>query len=428
MQTANKALSPLAHEAASASEAVEAALSRIAVSEQTVKAWVHVDAHGAREAAKLRDELDSAAHGELEKIVVGVKDVIDVQGMATRSGSAARQDAGPAAKDAAVVKRLRKAGAIILGKVTTTEFAYLDPAETTNPANPKHTPGGSSSGSAAAVAAGHVPLALGTQTVGSVCRPAAYCGVPAFKPSTGSMPSEGVTPFSAAFDTVGFLARTMSLAVTASRVSAGLGRTSSTALNPNGLRIGVLQDPFYTDVTERCWRALTDVQNALHTAGATIVPVRSGVDFQAMREAQRTVMWREAAMAHTELLLDPSRFALLGENWANALRQGSQTSESQYVKARDRLVTAKHALAALFDEVDFLLMPPVRSPAPEGLKSTGDAGLIAPWTIFGSPLAVLPAGNCKNGLPLAVMLAGRPWMDEATGKLAVFAEKLIGGE
>lgn len=421
-------LSPVALDTASPTQAVATALSRISRSDAIIKAWVHINADAARSAAKERERLAAQVRGPLEAVVVGVKDVIDVRGLPTRAGSAGLAEVEPAREDATVVSRLRDAGAIILGKVKTTEFAYLDPADTVNPANPLHTPGGSSSGSAAAVAAGHVPLALGTQTVGSVCRPAAYCGVAAFKPTTGSMPSRGVIPFGRTFDTVGFLANTLDLAITAFRVCANARwediPACKTRKNLHGVRVGILRNAFYTDIDPACALALKRAEVLLQSHGATIVSLSAPDDFQAMRDSQRTVMFREAALAHQHLLNKETE-PLLGQNWRNALRSGLAVDDTQYWHARDALVDARQGLAQLFSDVDFLLLPPVKTPAPAGLTSTGDAGLIVPWTILGSPLAVVPAGKNEQGLPLAVMVAGVPWKDSATGAFAVFLESLL---
>src|SRR5260370_24876639 len=189
---------------------------RLNATEPNLRAWQQVDYVGALAAAKaLSESPDKYPNGPLRGITLGIKDVIDVAGFPTKAGSNARAGAPSATADATVVERLRRAGCIILGKVKTTEFAFTDPCDTVNPTNPRHTPGGSSSGSAAAIAVGSAELTLGTQTVGSVCRPAAYCGVAAFKPSTGSTPAAGVTPLAPSFDTVGFFPNDIPLALAA---------------------------------------------------------------------------------------------------------------------------------------------------------------------------------------------------------------------
>lgn len=397
---------------------VHAALSRIRETDHTIKAWEAIDEKGAlqRAAALPVHPAPEGASG-LCGLTVGIKDVIDVAGMPTKAGSAARANAAPAEIDATVVTRLRNAGAIILGKTKTTEFAYTDPTDTANPANPRHTPGGSSSGSAAAVAAGMADLALGTQTVGSVCRPAAYCGVAAFKPSTGSTACHGVVPLSRTFDTVGFLARDMRLAVDAFVCCAGgMALAFDAASVPwSMLCVGLIADPFYLDCDPDVAAALETGRHALERLGATFIDIKTHVDYETMREQHRVMMFREAALAHGHLL---ERRGLLRPNWRAALERGATLSESEYCDARDSLAEARVKLAAACAQVDILLLPPTRTTAPEGLHSTGDAGFILPWTVFGGPLAVLPVGTTDNGLPTAVMIAGKPWTDLATGVLA----------
>jgi len=389
-----------------------------------VRAWELIDEAGARETSK-KLETGKRLGGDrtyphLRGLVVGVKDVIDVAGMPTKSGSKARDAAAAAGADATVVGRLRSAGAIILGKTKTTEFAYTDPTDTTNPANPEHTPGGSSSGSAAAVAAGMADIALGTQTVGSVCRPAAYCGVAAFKPTTGMTPGFGVTPLARSFDTVGFFARRMCLAADAFACSVGIQMDGTTPTPGwNSSRVGVLSDAFYLDCDSSVADALDQTRRLIEHKGARVVDVASNVDFQAMREHHRTMMFCEAASVHGKLLDNPE---LLGANWCTALEKGLRISGAAYWAARDRLSHAKARLAEACAGVDILLLPPARSPAPKGLQSTGDAGFILPWTVFGGPMAVLPVGRAPNGLPTSVMITGKPASDIATARLAINLE------
>lgn len=398
---------------------LQATLSRIRETDQIIRAWETVDEKRAlKDAGAASVAVTHEAHSALRGLVVGIKDVIDVAGMPTRAGSAIRANAEPAEADATVVKRLRRAGAIIVGKTKTTEFAYTDPADTANPADPRHTPGGSSSGSAAAIAAGMADLALGTQTVGSVCRPAAYCGVAAFKPSTGSTACQGIVPLARSFDTVGFIARDMRLAVQAfaccvSDMPVVELEVASTA--QAALRVGLIADPFYLDCDPDVAAALETARRALERLGATAVEIKAHVDYEAMREQHRVMMFREAALAHGQLL---ERRDLLGPNWRAALERGVSLSESDYWDARDDLAEAKTKLSAACAPVDLVLLPPTRTTAPQGLHSTGDAGFILPWTVFGGPLAVLPVGTAGNGLPTAVMIAGKPWTDLATGRIA----------
>jgi aspartyl-tRNA(Asn)/glutamyl-tRNA(Gln) amidotransferase subunit A len=414
------------HEILDPVENLARTIDRLNATEPRVRAWQQVDETGALKAAKaLSERHGEIPDGPLRGITVGIKDVIDVAGLPTKAGSKARANAGPATADAKVVERLRLAGVIVLGKVKTTEFAYTDPTDTANPANLAHTPGGSSSGSAAAIAAGSADLTLGTQTVGSVCRPAAYCGVAAFKPSIGATPLAGVAPLAPSFDTVGFFARDIRLAIAAYQCCTAQpvlpqSRASSPSRNEGrwkGIRVGTISDAYYETDAEM-GAALRAVETILKRGGAELVVLATGTDFQAMREHQRTMMFFEAARAHGALLDEAE---LLGPNWRAGLEQGVRTSDLQYCAARDSLADARNQLAAAWCDEDFMLLPPTRSPAPEGLHSTGDAGLIVPWTIAGSPLAVLPVGRTQLALPTAVMIAGKPWTD---GRTAAFAIQL----
>ena len=360
--------------------------------------------------------------GPLRGYPVGVKDVIDVRGLPTRAGSASLADAAAATTDATAVSRLRNAGAIILGKTATTEFAYLDPCASTNPFNPAHTPGGSSSGSAAAVGAGVVPIALGTQTAGSVCRPAAFCGTYAFKPSTGRTPVGGVTPFAPSFDTIGVLALDMALACCTALTMLG-ERQAPAARAVDSLVIGYLEDDYYTAISPACRQALDHTLGILSAAGATLRPMRLGVNFERLRVDHRSVMHREAYLHHGYLLNAADR---LGPHWASALRKGALIDQERYTTSKTALAAdVRQALERLRD-VDTMLLPPVRETAPRGLGQTGDAGLIIPWTCIGSPLAVLPVGLGEDGLPLAVMLAGQPGDDARfAGSATLIAQTLV---
>jgi Asp-tRNA(Asn)/Glu-tRNA(Gln) amidotransferase A subunit family amidase len=392
------------------SHRLDSALSRIRDADHEIRAWESLSTELASPDAK------DSAFDTLRGLVVGVKDVIDVAGLPTKAGSKAFAQAAPAKADAPVVARLRNAGTVILGKTKTTEFAYTDPTDTANPANLDHTPGGSSSGSAAAVAAGMADLALGTQTVGSVCRPAAYCGVTAFKPSTSSTNSAGVTPLARSFDTVGFLAKEISIAVDAFACSAGIAPISQARSAFLPLRVGMMMDPFYLNCDPSVAEAVDTARKALEQIGATIVEIKGGISYESMRENHRVLMFKEAHAVHGHLLDRPE---LLGPNWCTALEKGRAISETTYWEARDRLSDAKAALASACDSADILLLPPAPSTAPKGLHSTGDAGFILPWTVFGGPLAVIPVGRAADGLPTAAMISGKPWTDVRTGQVAI---------
>lgn len=400
---------------------LKAAVARVAAVEASIKAFAHIDP----DAAPPLLEGAGRTRPLLEGVVVGVKDVIDVAGMPTRFGSRAFAEAGAAECDAEIVARLRAAGAILLGKTRTTEFAYTDPTVTDNPAMPGHTPGGSSSGSAAAVAAGMADLCLGTQTVGSVCRPAAFCGVPAFKPSTGSTPLAGISALSPLFDTVGYIARDMQLAVagwTAGRTPANAAAPLSppvASANP-ARRIARLDDGFFAETDPDVRAALESATELMRKDGSEIVHITTGVDHAALREDHRLVMFHDAACENAALL---SRPELLGPNWRRALETGRTISRAEREAALDRLRDARARLCDAAAAVDALLVPPARTTAPAGHGSTGDAALIVSWTVMGGPIAVLPCAAAQNGAPTAVMLTTLPGQDSALAALALRFEE-----
>lgn len=378
--------------------------------EAVLHGWVTFDARAA-----------SAASGPLAGIPVGVKDVIDVAGMPTRAGSRSREAATPCARDAEVVARLRAQGALICGKTATTEFAYLDPCAATNPFHPAHTPGGSSSGSAAVVGAGVVPLALGTQTAGSVCRPAAWCGTYAFKPSTRRTPLAGVEPFAPSFDTVGVFG--LDLALT---LRAALTMIDEDAAVERGTRLPSvvwLEDDYFTDLSPDCKAHLERALALLRAAGCSVRAVHTGLDFEHLRNVHRSVMQFEAYAHHGRLLdTHPER---IGPHWKGALQAGSRLGAGQAAQALQTLAAARERIEAVVGDADLVLGSPVRTEAPAGIGSTGDAGLIIPWTYAGTPLTVLPTGLTAAGMPLALMLAGRRGQDRAAAQHALTVSAIL---
>lgn len=364
-----------------------------------------------------------AASGPLAGVPVGVKDVIDVAGMPTRAGSRTRDDTAPSTRDAEVVARLRGLGARICGKTATTEFAYLDPCAATNPFNPAHTPGGSSSGSAALVGAGVVPLALGTQTAGSVCRPAAWCGTYAFKPSTGRTPRAGVEPFAPSFDTVGVFGLDLPLVIQAALATIDEARSVRCASRLPS--VVWLKDAYFEDLSRDC-RAQRDRALALlRVAGCRVRAIDTGLDYEYLRGVHRSVMQYEAFASHGSLL--DTHAGHIGAHWKGLLQTGAGLSSADAVAALQTLAAARDRIETAVDEHDLVLIPPVRTAAPAGIGSTGDAGLIIPWTYAGNPLTVLPVGLSDAGLPLAVMLAGRRGSDHAAAQDALTVSTILHG-
>lgn len=351
--------------------------------------------------------------GPLSGLTIGVKDNIDVAGLPTRNGSKVFRDAPLATKDAAVVAGLRAAGARIVGKTTTTEFAFTDPTDCRNPFDLNRTPGGSSSGSGAAVAAGVVDIALGTQTAGSLCRPAAYCGVVGFKPSHGALSIIGVTPLAPSFDSVGIIAGSVARAQAAFAAMAPLDMNSP------------IEKP---KVTWGLWDsdvfAGTDTLAALNEAAticadlfATTHQPTIQAEVDQIVAAHRTVMNFEAAMAHGAMLAD-HRADLLQPKFRAGLQAGAVISADEASRAASFLAKAKAAFWAGLAGVNAVLTLPVPDGPPLIDGTTGYQDWLTPWTVFGGPLICMPWGLDRLGRPRVVMLAGKPGEDAQLLRMA----------
>lgn len=346
--------------------------------------------------------------GALAGRTVAVKDVIDVAGLPTRNGSRASASAGPATADAPVVARLRAAGAQIVGKTVTTEFAFTDPTPCRNPWSLERTPGGSSSGSGAAVGAGIVDLALGTQTAGSLIRPAAYCGTVGFKPGRGVLPMDRVTPLSPSHDMVGVIATDVPLAAAA---FAAMRATSSTDWR-QPWRAGLLLLSWETRVDSAQQIALDAAVEAVAARLGPLQRLEPGFDVAATVADHRTVMCAEAAAAHGALLEDATR-GLLMPNFRAALENGRATAPATAARAGQRLAKTRSAFWTRHAEIDVIVTPPVPEGPPRLGASTGFQHWLTVWTVLGGPLLCLPWGLDADGLPVSVMLAGRPGQDDA---------------
>jgi aspartyl-tRNA(Asn)/glutamyl-tRNA(Gln) amidotransferase subunit A len=378
---------------------VEASLARIRTLDGALKAWVHVDEQGALAAACERDA-DVRAHramGPLHGVPVGVKDIFHVAGMPTTAGARPHFHTRPK-RDAAAVAHLRAAGAVILGKTATTEFAYRDPAPTHNPWHRGHTPGGSSAGSAAAVAARMVPLALGSQTVGSVLRPAAYCGVVGFKPTHGLISAEHVVPLAWSLDHVGVLVRSVEDAALAVGVLSARDLPLASVSAP---RLAVAPELFERATGEVAGH-LGDITRRLHRAGATVVEVALPAAFTAIHEAGLTVLQAEAAAYHEPEYAEHA--GELGAEIRALVAAGLKVPSTAYARAQRARLAFRDAMHSLLTSFDALLSPTAPTPAPPGLGSTGDGSLCAPWSAAGMPAVTLPTGVSAAGLPHALQL------------------------
>ena len=398
---------------------VDACLARIAEREPAVQAWQHLDAAHARAQASERDaERDIARAtgrplGPLHGVPVGLKDIIDTADLPTENGSPLHAGRRPK-RDATVVARLRAAGAVILGKTVSTEFATYTAGKTRNPHDPARTPGGSSSGSAAAVAAGMVPLALGTQSNASIIRPAAFCGVHGFKPSHGQVSRHGVLKLSRTLDAVGVFARNLDdIALVAEQIG-GFDAADPDTRPQLPLRLGALPhgEPVVTPrlafvktpMWERCDASTQRAFETLHAAlGAQCVEVKLPDWMGVAWDWHRTVM--EAEMAanlerewlHGQDALSPS----LREQ----LRRGREVSALAYQQALAGVPRLLDGLAGVFGEFDAIVTPATRGTAPP-IETTGDPAFGTLWTLCGLPAFSLPLLQGDDGLPLGVQLVG----------------------
>ncbi len=395
----------LAQRTLRAEDLVRDCLERIDAREADVQAWTHV----ARDAALTRAKaLDQGPHqGLLHGLPIGVKDLIATADMPTAYGSPIYAGHQPA-HDASCVALARAAGAVVLGKTVTTEFATFQPNQTRNPHNLAHTPGGSSSGSAAAVADGMVPLALGTQTAGSLTRPAAYCGVVAFKPSFGGINRAGAKPLSDTLDTVGTLARTVPdaalLAAALSGRHAWLVRPLDSLVS-RPLRVGLCQ-------TFEWPQALPETHAAMQRAEAciksnhnmTLTDVHLPSDFQQLAQAQTHIQLAEQAQCLAFERLQHN--ARLSPRLQGILQSGVAVTTAQYDQAQALLALCRAQLAAVFQDVDVLLAPSAPGAAPLGLDNTGDPVFCRIWTALHTPTVNIPAGFAPNGLPVGLQVVG----------------------
>jgi len=397
---------------------MRACLERTADRDAAVRAWAHLDPEQAIAGAKAADAAGNP--GPLAGIPVGVKDIIDTADMPTRHGSTIYGLNRPNA-DAAVVTLTREQGGVVMGKTVTTEFAWRNPGPTGNPHNPAHTPGGSSSGSAAGVADKQFPLAFGTQTAGSVIRPAAYCGAVGFKPSVGTHSRAGVKELSGYLDTVGCFARSVEDVGFFDAALRGTAPSPLDIFDGAPPRIGVMV-PFRIEAEAAALDMLETVWRRAETAGATIIDIASNTSFEALADVQTVVMTGDSGRAlEWEYERHPER---LTRFYRDNIALGLAMAGDALAGAKARADKARAEQAALFEGVDILLTLPAPGEAPLGLGFTGDPLFNRVWTILGWPCVTIPAGSGPNGLPLgaqivapaaadATALAAAAWLENA---------------
>ncbi len=396
-------------------ELVEACLARIAAREPEVQAWAWLDGDYALEQARALDKRRQAGLpiGALHGLPVGLKDIIDTKGIPTCNGTDI--DAGRVPlEDAWLVTRLRAAGAIVMGKTVTTECALSHPGKTRNPHNPAHTPGGSSQGSAAAVAAGMVPLAIGTQTGGSVIRPASFCGVVGFKPSFGLIPRSGVLMQSPFLDTVGVFARTVEDCALLAEVLTGhdpADSATSAVPTPRMLDVSLSRAPVtptfavvtlpgddHPDAEMR--GAMAELVSMLPESFETPLP-----GFDEVAAMRQRINFAE--MAKCYFSLERRGRDLMSDPLKAALDEGKAVLARDYIAALDWRDLMNTVLDQIFERCDAMLCPAALGPAPAGLSFTGSPIFNGLWTLAGVPAITLPLFATENGLPMGLQLIGR---------------------
>ncbi|HYC38387.1 MAG TPA: amidase [Usitatibacter sp.] len=408
---------------------------RIAALEPTIQAWEWFDAPRAMADAEERAG-GILADLPLYGIPVGVKDIINTRGIPTRMGSRIFQNNVPS-HSAWVVRRLEALGGLVMGKTVTTEFAFRSPGKTRNPWNPAHTPGGSSSGSAAAVAAGFVPVAIGTQTLGSVIRPAAFCGVVGYKPSFGAISRNGIHPFSPTLDTVGVFARSVADAAWFGACLMGQdARDEATSvpgpvhllrvpLEPlaNPPRLAIVRTPKWELASEAQRAHFEERVAALAAAGAQVKDVNLPKLFDAAWDNVMVIASRDAVKSFA--LIESRHRIRLSPPLIELLDRGHRVTPEQYERALTRRNDYRNWFESMFERFDGILTLSAPGEAPEGLGNTGDATFNSLWTQAGMPAVTLPSGRGPRGLPLAVQVVGRYREDERALQVAAWVEATL---
>jgi len=417
-------------------EVAQSLLERMDALEPQLKAWVRVDRETVlADAQQRQDQLEiGAATGLLHGVPIGIKDIYHIAGVPTTAGSKVYADYVPD-ETAVTIELLQKAGAIMLGKTVTTEFACLDPSHTKNPWNPAHTPGGSSSGSAVSVAARMCPVAMGSQTVGSVLRPASYNGIVGLKPTYGRVSRRGVVPVSWSLDTVGWMGRSvedMALLLqvmagpdeqdpVASRLPAGDYLSGLDSAGPP--TIGLITSFFMEESDQETQKRTKGVLEELSSAGASVVELKLPESFQTAVQDQLLIMGVEAAAFHKPMYEKQAQD--YRPKIREMLRQGLETDGTTYSKALERRLRFSADMKKLAEQADVLLTPSTPTAPLADLTNTGDTRFQGPWTSCGLPTITLPAGLAESGLPMGIQLIAPPFEEARLLAIARWCEKVI---
>ena len=399
---------------------VSECLERVRAREDEVRAWAHIDPEHALAQARRRDR--EAPRSRLHGIPVGVKDVIDTCDMPTEYGSPIYKRHRPAC-DAACVAQVRELGGVILGKTVSTEFATRHPNKTRNPRNLEYTPGGSSSGSAAAVADGMVPVAFGTQTSSSIIRPAAFCGVIGYKPTFGLINRAGLKFLSEAMDTIGTLTCTVPDAALIVEALSGMPETSFDEVPALKLRIGFCRTPYWAEADAPTHARLEEAARTLAAAGAQVQGVALDDEFGTLAQTQVEVSSYEFFRALThERTRFPER---ISASLTARIAAGGKVTRAQYESGIAHTERCRRRIADVFRDHDVLLAPSAPGEAPKGLERTGEPIFGLMWTLLGLPCMTIPCGNGPQGLPLGAQFVGRHGGDRALFLAAEWARRAL---
>ncbi|MBQ12228.1 MAG: amidase [Planctomyces sp.] len=420
-------------------ELVESLLSQYDSLEPSLNAWVYLDREAVlADAQQKQEELEKGANvGPLHGVPIGLKDIYYTAGIPTTACSKVYEGFVPE-YDATTVTLLKNAGAIMMGKTVTTEFACMDPSPTKNPWNPAHTPGGSSSGSAVAVASRMCAAALGSQTVGSVLRPASYNGVVGFKPTFGRVSRYGVIPVSWSLDHVGWMARSvedaallmqvMAVADANEPITVGLPADDFMAglASPSAPRIGVIRRFFYDNADEETRQHTDGILEQLSRAGAAVEEIALPDSIDTAIEDQRIIMAVEGAAFHQPMYERQSQD--YQPQLREMLRRGLETDGQTYSRALERRQQFTAEMQALAGKADVLLTPSTPTPALPDITNTGNTMFQGPWTSCGLPVITIPSGLAASGLPFGIQLASAPFSESKLLAAARWCENVLGVE
>ena len=429
-QIKDKNLSPV--------DLAQSLLDRIDATDKDLQAWVTIDREEVLSVAKQREieARQGKSLGLLHGVAVGLKDIFYTAGMKTAAGSKVYADFVPDF-DATTVVKIKEAGGIILGKAVTTEFATSDPSPTYNPWNFEHTPGGSSSGSSVAVATKTVGAALGSQTGGSTCRPAAYNGIVGLKATYGRISRYGVVPVSWSLDHVGILVRTVADAALMLQVMSGEDPNdpgSASQPVPDFMnqmsehnrppRIGIVSQYFKEKSTAEVWGHTQEITKKLAAAGAEVVELSLPDSFKTAHSGQRIVMSVECAAYHEQF--HATQAEDYGPRVRSGIEMGMLVPATKYLLAQRLRRQFRQDMVQMVQQVDVVLTPTTPAPAPKDRNTTGDASFQVPWTTSGLPTITIPSGLSENGMPLGVQLGGLPFEEGKLLGVAKWCESVLG--